>query len=226
MKLTLLSALLFNSFILFAQIKKGAILIGGDISFSGNSSKAESLNQVSDSKYSGFSFSPVVGVAIKDNLFAGAGLSYSNIVQKQTSINNNQESNAKIKTNNYGAQVWIRKYYPLSKSFYLFLNGSLGAVVGRRNDKNIPNAFNNITSNSFNISIIVYPGLSYQMKKNFFLDASINNLASLSFQQEKIQQKNIDGSSSSRTNRNYNFYSTVGNGTNPLQIGVRWIIAK
>lgn len=226
MKLTLLTALLFISFSSFAQIKKGAIFIGGDIGLSGNNSKVESGLAESSGTTSVFYFSPVAGACIKDNLLLGAGLYFSNNVQKQNNVYDNQQASAKIKTHNYGLRFWLRKYYPLSKSFFLFLNGDVSGGIGRRSDNNNPAIFSNATMNSVSISISAYPGVSFQMKRNFFLDASLNNLLSSNYNHEKFKQTNVDGTVITRTNKNYGFSSSIGNGSNPLQLGVRWIIAK
>jgi hypothetical protein len=204
-----------------AQIKKGSIFLGGDLGLSGNSTRLVENSPVTKSSSAGFNISPVLGKAIKDNLLAGVGVYYSINNQKQTAPNGVSEN----KVNYYGGSIWLRKYYNLSKSFYLFLNGSLNVNASKQETKYKPQP-NLSKATGFGINVNVYPGVAYQMRKNFFLEASLNSLASLSYARTKYEQKDNLGNSNSYIGKNYGFSSSLANGTNPLQIGVRWIIAK
>jgi hypothetical protein len=217
----ILSVLFLFSFSLSAQIKKGAIFLGGDLGFSGGSIKPVENTPVLESESTGFNISPVVGKAIKDNLIAGVGLYYSANNLKQTAPNSVSED----KTNYYGGNVWLRKYYTLSKSFYLFLNSGLNVNVRKKRTE-----FNQVPNSSkatgFGVSANINPGVAYQMRKNFFLEASLNNLVSLNYVRTRYEAKNGLGLTSSYITKNYGISSSIANATNPLQIGMRWIIAK
>ena len=227
MRHTILPALLLICFATTAQINKGSVLVGGDIIYLSNSYQAENVlaNSELKSRSSSFLISPMIGFAVKDNLLFGFGFGYSNNTTKNKSITD-QERIVKTKTNNYSLSVWGRKFYPISKSFYFFLQGGLTGGIGRRNDKNDPVNFNNITENSFKIGVNAYPGISYQLRKNFILDAALNNLLSLNYEQRKTDEKITNAVTNSRTNTSFNLSSSIANGSNPLKIGVRWIIPK
>src|SRR5215213_1376453 len=95
-----------------AQITKGSIFLGGDIGAS--TQKSESMSVLN--KQSGFSISPVVGKAIRENLVFGIELSYA--------FSKTQYTDQEQKINSYGSGIFLRKYKPIGKSgFYIFLHG-------------------------------------------------------------------------------------------------------
>ena len=221
MKIVLLSILLFISFTSFAQIKQGSIALGGDVSFSGGNYSSSQPNSGSQNNYGG-SISLLAGKAVKENLFLGGGVNYAGAKNKSTSSTSEvSEQNSHA----YGAFIWTRKYYPVLKSFYLFINGNLGVSFNNYEQKSTGALTQKQTGTT--ISAAILPGISYQMKKNFFLDAAINNLANVYYSTSKTNFKDNQGNTSSTTkNNNWGFSSSIGNGTNPLQIGMRWIISK
>ena len=219
MKLTLLLSLfLLIAVTTSAQIKKGSIQLGLDAGFYGNkTTQSVSGNTGSDNFY----FSPSVGKAIKENLFIG--------LNATVSIGNHTDYNGSSKYENknrrYGGSIWIRQYYPIGKSFYLFLNGSAGASANTR--KYITSQ--NITSSKtkgVGINAVFYPGISYQIKKNFFLDASLNNLVEIYYNRDKNEFLDQQGNMASIIQKNYGVVTSLGNGSNPLQFGLRWIFTK
>ncbi len=218
MKLTLLSTLLFISFTSSAQIKKGSIFLGGDISFNGN--KTSSQNNTSYNFHSsniGLSISS--GIAIKENLIVGIKLLYSSSKSKDNTPSYNVSASAA------GGGVWLRKYYPLSKAFYLFIDGNINIQGLKTHNEQLSN-FNYNKSSGININLGALPGITYQMKKKFFLEASLNNLFNAGYSRNKIEQKDNLGNLYNYKQSNYGISSSIGNGSNPLQIGARWIISK
>ena len=90
-----------------AQINKGALFLGGTVGFS---------NTVSDSssnKDNSFTFSPAVGIAVRQNLVAGIQLTFS------SDKNNLYQYSSESKY--YGAALFLRKYVPLGKGFYVYV---------------------------------------------------------------------------------------------------------
>ena len=219
MKLTLLLSLfLLIAVTTSAQIKKGSIQLGLDAGFYGNkTTQSVSGNTDSDNFY----FSPSVGKAIKDNLFIGLNATVS--IGNRTDYNG--ASKYEDKSRRYGGSIWIRQYYPIGKSFYLFLNGSAGVSANTR--KYITSQ--NITSSKtkgVGINAVFYPGISYQIKKNFFLDASLNNLVEIYYNRDKNEFLDQQGNMASIIQKNYGVVTSLGNGSNPLQFGLRWIFTK
>ena len=93
-----------------SQINKGSILLGGTLNAYSDNVKNSDSNVF---KQNYFSVSPSIGFAIDVNTVLGFSLSYS-------TNTSNGYSSFKTKNNGYSAGVFLRKYKPLSQSFYLF----------------------------------------------------------------------------------------------------------
>lgn len=212
--LTLVSLLTTLAFSLTAQIKKGSTLLGVDFAFNGSTVKQEGPGYEVKSTNNGFSTSLLFGKAVKENLFIGAGISYSTTKYKQGGTDVEQT------TNGFGGSLWGRKYFPVIRSLYAFVNGS--AYVNTASNK----ANNNTAAktNTLGLGISIYPGISLQLKKSFYLDASLNNIANIYYTHTKIEQPDNSGGISTQTGNNYGISTSLGNTVNPLQLGIRWII--
>ena len=82
-----------------AQIKKGAVLLGGQLGVSAQTGKNDFLQ--SESTSSGFGISPAFGKAIKENLVIGGDFDFS--------YNKNSQSNNYSQTSyNYGIGFFVR----------------------------------------------------------------------------------------------------------------------
>jgi len=58
-----------------------------------------------------------------------------------------------------------------------------------------------------------------------FLKLALNNLISLVYDRRNTDDHNPNGNVYKTVSNNYNLYTSLGNGV-PLQIGLRWMIAK
>jgi hypothetical protein len=103
-----------------AQIKKGTVILGGQIGFSSQKTKNDPAPPPNpypaDFKSTNIMVSPAFGRAIKDNLVIGADIYYSYV--KYGSYQPQEQ-----KINFYGAGFFVRKYNDLGKGFYLFVQG-------------------------------------------------------------------------------------------------------
>ncbi|MES2850312.1 MAG: hypothetical protein V4685_14735 [Bacteroidota bacterium] len=216
MKKTLALSLLsfVISFSLSAQIKKGSTLLGVDLAYNTYTSKQESTGNESTISSNDFSSSLLLGKAVKENLFVGGGLSFSTSTSKTVF----PEATEKNKT--YGVSVWTRKYFPVFGPLYAFVNGSVYGNFGNseRSDNN------DLKIKNMGFGVGIYPGISVQLKKSFYLDASLNNLANISYIQTKREQPDGLGGTSKQTISNFGVSTSLGNSSNPLQLGIRWII--
>ncbi|HKO79711.1 MAG TPA: hypothetical protein VJU78_04910 [Chitinophagaceae bacterium] len=98
-----------------AQIKKGSVFLGGDISGSTQKTK---YGDITTNKQNGINISPVFGKAIKDNLVPGVNAG-ANIYN-----NDNPPENGVYDTKAYNVGVFLRKYKNISTSgFYIFVQG-------------------------------------------------------------------------------------------------------
>ncbi|MEP7106580.1 MAG: hypothetical protein ABI760_01335 [Ferruginibacter sp.] len=216
MKINLLVISLFTSLLLNAQIKKGALFIGGDISVSGSKFKSPENNPTT-SKNNSYTFYPSMGLAVKDNLIVGGKLLLSY-------YNNEQNVYYSNKGNNIGAGIWIRKYLALGKSFYLFGDAGISgqSVYRKQTTMQQPDYFK---EKGFSIGAGIFPGLSYQVKNSLFLEAALYNLISVGYERKNTEQGTQGGTFTKGVNNSFNMSTSLGNGM-PLQIGIRWIIAK
>jgi hypothetical protein len=196
-----------------AQIKKGAIFLGGDISASTQNTKSQ--NQTS-SKQNGVLISPVFGKAIKDNLILGvhAGVGFYN--------NNYDNDNMKSKSNSYNAGIFLRKYKNIGNSdFYFFMQGGLNGNFSKQTQQRIAPAYNE-ENKYFNIALSAYPGISYAVTKKLQLETGFNNLLTLSYMNEKrtvgITNYTTNGFSIS-SSLSYNALSS-------LYLGFRFLLNK
>ena len=107
-KSLLILIILLNTIAANAQIKKGSLLLGGQLSFSTGSQK---LNDVHTWKANSIEISPSFGKAVADNLIVGidAGFGFSKGNQPAP------PNGGTIKSNSAGAGIFIRKYYFINK---------------------------------------------------------------------------------------------------------------
>lgn len=163
-----LSLLLFISIYANAQISKGSVLLGGDLGvFLLNTKDASNR----ESKTSGFSISPTVGKAVKDNLVIGGLAKFE--TTKAVGIAQTQKSNQ------YSAGIFVRKYKELGKSdFYFFLQSALrGDIIRQKIYDNTSSTYTNQTI----VGVSVSPGVAYAVSKKVQLELGVNDLASLNY---------------------------------------------
>src|SRR5882757_9601242 len=98
---------LFTVCIANAQIKKGDVLLGGNLGFSKNSSTPAGMDG-NDQTF--ISISPSFGKVVADNLLAGFNLNYAHSRSKSGNPGNPGQA-ANISTQDtYGLGVFVRKY--------------------------------------------------------------------------------------------------------------------
>jgi hypothetical protein len=180
-----------------AQIKKGGIWLGGQLNFYSQHNNYTQPNNYTTNN-SNFSISPSIGKAIKDNLVAGIDLAYN---YGKTSLSNIYSSTAYQATNNFGVGVYLRKYAPLGKNFYLFGQGRLG---GTSLDTEVKDQSAVYSSNKgYSIDLGFYPGISYQVSKRVQLETGLNNLFDINLQHVVSKQFNAGSVSAASTSNTF-----------------------
>ncbi len=158
-----------------AQITKGSVFLGGDVS--AYTQKTKSEGEVTN-KSSGIYVMPVFGKAIRENLVFGitAGLSISD----NEVLTNNVEQEAK----GYNAGVFLRKYKNIGTSgFYIFIQGGLGANYQLQENSGTYVGYDK--TKKITIGLNAYPGISYAVSRKFHLESGFNNLLMINYYQEK-----------------------------------------
>lgn len=197
-----------------AQIKKGSLFLGGDLSLSTINTKNADAENIS--KQNGFNISPVAGIAVKDNLIAGVSLNAG-------FSENKNPYQAPQKGNLFGAGVFARHYKNIGKSgFYVFVQNGLGATYENQRYQKTTNV-NSDSKNvkTFSASLSVYPGLSYAVSRKLHLETGFNNLLSLNYSNSKNAYWNAPAT---KTNRFY--LGTSLNNLSSLYVGFRVLIGK
>jgi hypothetical protein len=210
-KITLTTvAFLCCSIIASAQIKKGSLLLGGQIHYS-NSSNEYSPNQSEQTNHN-TTFSVSVGKAFKENSVYGINLSYGNASSNNNDGNNNYY---KAKTNLYNAGIFYRKYKTLAKDFYLF--GEAGASYSGSKNTQTDLSGNKVhITNTTGGQISLAPGISYQLLKKFQVEITFPNIAGVSYTVSKSDQ-------SSKQN-NFTFNTSLNSfALDNLEVGFRFV---
>lgn len=198
-----------------AQITKGSVLLGGGLSF--GTSKTEFTNN--ESKQTNYSIGFSAGVAVKQNTIVGGNINFGGSNSKNSNGNTSVTS---PKNNNYGAGVFLRKYMPLGKSFYLYGQGGLGYS----HSKSVHNTGVDFSSEAkgWNVGLNVTPGIAYALTKKFHLELGFYELAGINYGKSTTENVTIAGTNTSSSS-NFGFSTSLGTST-PLNIGFRFLLAK
>lgn len=198
-----------------AQITKGSVFLGGDIS--GSSQKTKTTDDITAYKQNMINIFPVFGKAIKDNLVLGVNAGFG------IYDDNNLENDWKHKTNSYSAGVFLRKYKNIGTSgFYLFVQGGFGAgYMNQKQEGPSPDNFHELKRIS--VGVNAYPGLSYAVSRKLHLETGFNNLLTLNYFHDKIEA----GSPLTNYKANgFSIASSLNNATSALYLGFRLLIGK
>lgn len=208
-------SLFFIASLVQAQINKGSVLLGGNLSGSTYKYKTD-IPPGNDAHQNGFAFTPSVGIATKANTVWGVSLGYSHY--KNETIN----TSSITKNDSYSAGIFYRKYAVLGKGFYLF--GQADADYSLNKQTSVYINDNKAERRGWGIGISASPGVAYAVSKRFHLEAGLNQLVSLSYGHSKETATN--GGQKYTTTSNGFSLSTNLNSSVPLSIGFRFVLAK
>ena len=196
-----------------AQLNKGTILLGGDLSGSAYKTKDGAY----EDSGSGFSMSPVFAVAVKDNRFFGGSLSYGHYE------NNQPTPSLSSVGNSYGASLFYRYYKAVLNKIFVFVQAGIPVTYAKNEFTQSQNYY--FTDKSFAVGLTVTPGISVAVSKKIFLESGFNNVASLHYQQSTTTGVN-SGNIIDRSTSSLNFTSSIGSFTYNLYFGFRLFIPK
>jgi hypothetical protein len=218
-----LYALAFAAFICSfanAQVKKGDIVLGGNIAYF---DQATSTNDPSASvgKFRTFSIVPSFGKAIKDNLVLGFDIAYDR---------NTQSYNPGYSTTNngFGAGIFLRKYKPLGNGFYLFGQSSIsGSYTHGTMDEpqgTVTGPLTN-TSNSYNVKLQFFPGVAFAVTPKWQLEAGLPAFFSINWSHTKQTETFAGQPDINTTTHSFNAASSL-TGSNTISVGIRYFIGS
>jgi len=214
MKKTLLLACTIISFatISHAQIKKGSVLLGGSV---GASSVKLETNS-SERKAKSINISPAIGFAVKENLVTGVTTSFITYKSDPNIYGN------KLDYDGFSTGLFARRYFPLSKSFYLYGNADVNFHKFSRDE--ISSTDYRTKTSSKGISLSIEPGITYAVSKRFHLEAALSDLFNASYSKSKREEVTISGSTTTNE-RNFNIGANL-NTSNLFYIGFRLVLGK
>jgi|GEM_PF-2126263 len=215
-----------------AQFTPGQKLVGPSFSLNAsNSTNFQNQGRPSQSENKYQSFFSSIGVSSikmkKKNIGFGFGASYGIGLSKNTytQLNAITQSN-KRNTHNIGITGFRRQYIPIKEKFNFFFDAGVGLGYSFTNTKD-----DYITNNQerkeseYSLSVFATPGLSYAIKKNLLLEASMPSL--LAARVAHTVTKNNVGSQNYKNNATgfsvnsaFNNYDFLRN----LSFSLRWIM--
>ena len=178
----------FN-FIGSAQIKKGAILFGGQISYSDNNSKypTTQANQKNQSAV----FNITAGTAVSENKVFGIAATYSH-------FNNDDFNNGvlydNVKVSGYHIDIFYRLYKKLAKDFYLFGEVGTGYFTNNQTQTNLPNNSSVTEYKTSGAELYITPGIAYRIYKKLQVELVTLRIGEAIYgvQKRKSQPVNAD----------------------------------
>lgn len=199
-----------------AQIKKGSLFLGGNISFLSVKNDID-LPQPLLQKQKSISIQPLAGKAIRDNTIIGIYISFG--YAQSDNINNSLAS----KTNQYAGALFLRKYKSLLAGFSLFGETDLrflheGRTYYRSNQTD--------NTKGPTIGVSFYPGLSYAVNKKLQLETAFGRLFDISYTHENRLVKGSDGRTNAKSTINFFNVQTILNNISNFTLGFRLLISK
>ena len=208
--------LVYISSVSYGQIKKGSILLGGQV-FYYNSKIVNSTSQ-RDQKNNSAAYDISVGKVVKENSLVGLSVSYSPSAY-DFAYNGSTYLNSRLKFYSIGG--YYRLYKSLGKDFYFFSEMGAAYVFSHQIDTDtlgIKQRTVNQTGGQLNLS----PGISYKIFKRLNLEITIPNIVYVQYSVSKTETTNpVQNSKENRFSLNSNLNSSP---INYLGIGFRIIL--
>ncbi len=212
-----------------AQITKGKILVGGQISVASNKASIVSQpftsptpipsNQTNSNKATIIGIS--IGKAIKENKVVGFNLTTYSSNDKQTNVSFDTTSR---KTNQYEVGVFYRQYKKLAKDFNFYVQLDATAVFGKEKITYTAISPYNLNAKQNGGKLFFSPGISYAILKKLQLEISMPNLVGLAFLHSAQTSENP--STRTTTSDQFSFNTSLSNnvGLGALGVGFRLIL--
>ena len=199
-----------------AQIKKGSVLLGGQLSYS-NGSYQFGYQPGHSSRNASIGVS--AGKAIRENNFVGLDVNY--ISSKETSYYSGGDS---VRSKGYYSTIgaFVRSYKKLANNFYIFCQATGGVTIGNQTQLyKSPNGEIKIKNRGTYASLT--PGVAYQVFKKMQVEVTIPGIVSLQYM---VTRQNSINPQLENAEFNQFAFSTNLNNTNLglLGVGFRFVL--
>ena len=202
-----------------AQVKKGDIVLGGNLGYSDEASTGQTSPPTSITSNSLY-LNPSLGKAIRDNLVLGIGISYSHSsskVDNAGTLTDNQ-------TGNSGSLgVFIRRYKPIGAGFSLFGQAGLSGNYTHSNEMQPGATDLGAHANTYGFALNLYPGIAYALNRRWQLETSLPNFFLINYGHTKETQQFTGQPDLTSTNHNFGISSSL-TGNDEFTVGVRYFI--
>lgn len=199
---------------LSAQIKKGTILLGGQIYY--GDTKVNYYASQPEQKNKSAYFNISAGTALKENKVLGFSVTYGH---SEFSYNYNSNAYINGKYDRYNFDVFYRQYKILAKDFYFFGELGAGYLGSNQTDTEVPS--NNKTKYTLaGGELYLTPGIAYRIYKKLQVELLIPQIAGINYSVlKRTAQTNISKEDQFRFNTNLNS-SLLSN----LGLGFRFVL--
>ena len=209
-----------------AQIKKGEILLGGNVGFSAQSNSPGDPGASYTTTATSFYLNPSYGKAIQDNLVTGFDLTYAGSTNSSDlgSVNPGQTSTGRI--HSYGAGFFVRRYKNLGNGFSLFLQSRLGLSYQKQTNENTNSTDPDVNFKEYTVNLGFYPGISYAVSRRVQLETGFQNLV---YTQYSHQRETFQEQGSTPTDFKQNTFSlgtSLSNSLSGFVVGVRILLGR
>ena len=203
-----------NCFLLAnGQIKKGAVLLGGQISYSNSTIDYMGTQRSSNFKRGIYNVS--LGKSYKENTVYGFNASYSPF--SYSNYNYGSEY-ANLKSHQISLGLYFRNYKPLAKDLYFFTE----AGITYTNDNQETTDSSGVSSGTIKLNggeLYLTPGISYRIFNNLHLEIIIPKILSIQYSNTSTFTNLVNYSSD-----NFSFNTSLNsNGLSNLGVGFHFI---
>lgn len=204
-----------------AQIKKNSLLFGGALGYTSFKQNSRTPPINSETKRNEILFSPSFAVAVANNLFVGADLTWRTNTDKYSSTD--MPDQVKVKSSSKGGGFFVRKYWSVVDRFYIFGQGRAGYESFERDYATYPPSLPATYEKGYTVSASVYPGLSFALSKKVHLESTFLNLVTLQYTKRSDHNKQNDA----KLNKDsyFDVTSSFDNATS-FTIGVKVLLSK
>ncbi|TLP79259.1 outer membrane beta-barrel protein [Maribacter sp. ACAM166] len=169
-------------------IEKGTWNLTGNasLSFEGNKSNYNQLQNVSENSSHYLVLAPSFGYALKNDIVIGVGLEYGNQKGENSNTGFDTDNRYTNKNQSIGLTPYIRGYKGIGKQLSLYLQAEAGySRFWNTSNQNGEDSNNDVKGN--NVFIGIRPGITYFLNKKLAIESTIGSL-SYSFGDRKPEE--------------------------------------
>jgi hypothetical protein len=203
-----------------AQISKGSIVLGGNLSYDNQANNADYGSGSSNVlKSNTLNINPSIAKAIRDNLLLGVDLSYLH----GSSTNNGNGAAGTSALNGFSVGFFFRRYKPIGSGFSLFGQAELSGGYTHNHATNQVGSPTDDITNTGSGALNFYPGIAYALNRHWQIETGLANFLTVSYIHSRETISNTNQPDQFQTDHNFNLTSGLS-GSDFFTVGVRYII--